>query len=190
MNRIDRAVSTAVLLGFATLLLIPATAAAQARTGSLEAYAGEYFPDKPDYLKDDLIYGVRGSYSWTGSLASEVSVGRYEQSFHFAPGAGIDLHETLLDLSTAWTFNPASRARFALFAGPGWAFFDATSYNPGMPDDSGSDDSFTLHAGASLRIDLSDRVYVRPDVRARWIDKLDDAIDYEASVGIGIRLGV
>jgi len=187
MNRTYRAASIAVLLGLATLLLIPACAAAQAGTGSLELYAGEYFPDQA--LDNSLTYGVRGAYHWTDSLASEVTVGRLSPSLDFAPGAGIDVHITLVDLSTAWTFNPGHRAEVSLFAGPGWSFFDANAHVGNVTVDSASGDSFTLHAGVGLRIHLSDRVYLRPDVRARWFEKADNSVDYEASLGLGFRLG-
>lgn len=187
MNRICQVVLVAVLLG-PVVLVLPSPASAQAGTGAFELYAGYYFPDN-DVLDNDLTYGIRGTYHWTDAVASELSVGRYEQSFDFLGVAGIDYELILVDLSTAWTFNPGSKAEFAIFAGPGWAFADASAHAFGVSVASVSDDSFTAHVGADLQIALSDRVYLRPDVRARWFEQGGD-IDYEASIGLGIRFGI
>lgn len=173
MNRVCQVVLVAVLLG-PVVFVLPAPAAAQAGTGAFELYAGYYFPSG-NAVDDDLTYGIRGTYRWTDAVASELSVGRFDQSV-----SGNDFTLTLVDLSTAWTLNPGSKAEFALFAGPGWAFVDATGV---------SNDSFTLHVGADLQIALSDRVYLRPDVRARWFEVGDNDLDYEASIGLGIRIG-
>lgn len=167
--------ASAVLL----VALAPPAASAQAGTGAFELYGGYYFPDE-DLLDDDLTYGIRGTYRWTDALAFEATVGRYEEDLGF----GVDFELTLVDFSTAWTLNPGSPTEFAFFAGPGWAFLDVSAPF-GL---SASDDTFTVHAGVDLQIPLSDRIYLRPDARARYFEQSED-VDLEASVAIGFRIG-
>jgi hypothetical protein len=170
------------------LVLAPTPAGAQAGTGAFELYGGYYFPEN-DVLDDDVTYGLRGTYRWTDAVAFELSVGRYETERGFAGVARLDYELILVDLSAAWTFNPGSPAEIAIFGGPGWAFADASARAVGVGALSASDDSFTLHFGVDLQISLSDRVYLRPDVRARYFDDSED-VDLEASIGIGFRIGV
>lgn len=179
------------LHGFARLLLIAAfavclvglipTAATAQPGGSFELYGGFYLPES-DVIDEDLSYGIRAGYRWSERAAFEATLGRFEGDIDFA---AVDFEVTLLDLSLAWTVNPGSGAELALFAGPGWAFVDVSSRAFGL---SASDDSATVHAGANLRFDLSDSVYLRPDARVRYFEESEEA-DFEASLAIGFRFG-
>lgn len=170
------------------ILLAPAAASAQAGTGSFELYGGYYSPED-EVIDDDLTFGARGVYSWTDALAFELTAGRFEDEERFDGGGRIDLEYTLVDLSAALSLNPGSPFELSIFGGPGWAFLDFSSRGfATFPPASSSDDSFTLHAGANLQISLSERIYLRPDVRARYFEESED-IDLEASIGLGIRIG-
>lgn len=187
-NRVQRSVGAAVGAVLLTLALAAAPAQAQAGTGSFELYAGYYFPDS-DVLDDDVTYGVRGGYRLSDSFGIQGSVGRYEDSENILGLANVNLELTLVDASAVWYFNPGSSSEFFVFGGPGWAFADVNADFLGIPLDSVSDDTFTLHAGLGLNIGLTDRIYLRPDVRARWFDDSNDEVDLEASLAVGFTLG-
>jgi hypothetical protein len=162
-------------------------AAADPGAGAFEVYGGTYNPEN-EFLDNDLTFGVRGTYRWRDAAAFELSVGRYEDDKDFAGVASLDFSATLVDASVAWTFNPGSRAELAVFGGPGWAFVDAKARALGVWSLAASNDTFTLHLGADVRISLSDRVYLRPDVRARYFEESED-VDLEASIAVGFRIG-
>ena len=53
-----------------------------------------------------------------------------------------------------------------------------------------SEDSFTLHGGAGVRIDLGSLIYLRPVVQARWFAARDgNTWDPEFSVSVGFKFG-
>lgn len=187
-KRVQRSFGAAVGAVLLTLALAAAPAQAQAGSGSFELYAGYYSPDS-NILDDDVTYGVRAGYRLSDAFAVEGSVGRYEDSQDILGLAQVDFELTLVDASAVWYLNPGSSSEFFIFGGPGWAFADASADFLGVPLDSASDDTLTLHAGLGLNLGLTERVYLRPEARARWFDDSDDAVDVEASLALGFNLG-
>lgn len=169
------------------LVLASVAAAAQPGGGALEVYAGAYSPDN-EALDDGATYGARATYRWSDSVLFELTLGRYEDDDDIPGVASFDFELTLLDLSAARIFNPGSRTELSVFGGPGWAFADATARSGPTGTISRSSDSLTLNFGGGLRISLSDRVYLRPDVRARYFEE-SETVDLEASIGVGFRFG-
>lgn len=50
------------------------------------------------------------------------------------------------------------------------------------------EDETTLHLGLGAEIELGNRAYLRPEVRARWLEEDVDAVTFmDYSVGIGWR---
>ena len=51
-------------------------------------------------------------------------------------------------------------------------------------------DTFTVHAGGGVKIDISDLVYIRPGARFRWFEEReDDEIDQEITLAVGFQWG-
>ena len=181
------------------LLALPAAAA------DFEIYAGYYTPND-DFFQEGLSYGVRGTWLVRDDWTAGVSVGRWEDSqsetfggiqFPGLPPIGgvtvdLDLALTLVDLSigrrlrsTGWT----------VYGGPGWAFAeaDAKATAFGLPidfevSDTERDDSFSLHFGIAGKFPVGERLYVRPDLPARWFSEGSSGTDLEASVALGWSL--
>jgi hypothetical protein len=160
----------ALLTLFALTLGLKGAALAQQRPASLELFVGEFAPEE-DY--GDLTYGVRGGYRISDHFGLEASLGFGELA------DSVDF--TLLDLSAkAYLGSSTGKSQFFLFAGPGWAWLDATSL--------GKADSFSVHAGVGLDLRLGERLYIRPDARIRWFED-GGGTDLEASLAIGFSFG-
>ena len=156
--------------------LLPAAAWAQNRTGRFEVYGGIYVPDD---VANKPTYGLRGGAKLTDLLGIEGSLGRigfHEGSYKF--------DVTLADISLKAYLASGDRADFFLFAGPGWAYVQAKSSGNTL----GRVDTFTAHAGAGVDLHISDRLYVRPDLRGRWFQKNhSNKLDWEGTLALGFN---
>ena len=146
--------------------------------GNFELYLGYYFPDD-DVIDEDLTYGIRLGHRFSDRFGLQGTLGRYETEIDF-----IDLELIFADLSLVFFTNPGQQTEFLIYGGPGWAFVEAEA---GFVEV--SDDSLTVHLGAGLVIELGEKLYLRPDVRARWFEEGDDEIDLELTLGLGFRFG-
>jgi hypothetical protein len=191
-------------LALAAAAVAPAASAAVAdNTGEIELHAGWYFPDENiDESHDELVYGVRFGYNLAEHFGMQLDLSHFETDFDVpAPGfpglpAGdYDYDQFMADLSFEWQINPDDRAVFQVYGGPGYAWTDVDG--PGSFKADG-DDFWSLHAGAGVQIGITDRFYVRPDVRARWFDtdgddnnafRDDTSVDWQGTVAIGWYLG-
>lgn len=111
-------------------------------------------------------YGLRGSYRFGGTWALEGELGRFneEGSVGFGEVSG---KAYLVDTS-----------RFEIYALAGMGIYRIDGI-----------DSNTAHVGLGAEIDLAPRVYLRPEVRGRWlINQLHgDAGVVDYSLGLGWR---
>ncbi|MDA8019559.1 MAG: outer membrane beta-barrel protein [Thermoanaerobaculia bacterium] len=163
-TRILTQTSIVVLSLFAQAFGGASPAAAQAGSGTFEIYLGQ-FAFEEDYR--ETTYGLRAGYRSSNRIGIEASLGYADTDVADA---------TFLDLSAKIYFgSEASKAQAFLFAGPGWADVD-------------SDDVLTLNLGVGLDIRLSDRMFLRPDVRSRWFEH-SEASDLEASLSLGFTFG-
>lgn len=171
-----------LLLGLALLLLPPAAAWAapsdHAETGHFELFAGRYAPEESS-INEETVYGLRSGYRLSDRLGLEGSLGYVGFSESIFDGDFF-----IVDASLKLYLNPGGKAEWYLIGGPGWAFIDVDASGAGLIEE----DSFTLHAGLGVDIDLSERVYLRPEVRARWYE-LVDGTDLEATLALGFRIG-
>jgi hypothetical protein len=83
---------------------------------------------------------------------------------------------------------------FILFGGPGWATGKIQDI-PGTGGQKFSDDVFSLHVGVAWEGMLTERIYVKPDFRARWYELegfgpaggKESQLNYEVTVALGWR---
>lgn len=167
-------IAVAVLL----MLIAGGPAEAQAGEGNFELYLGYYFPDDTD-VGEDLTYGVRAGYRFADAFGLQGTLGRFETDVF-----SINVELILADLSFMWFTNPGSHAEFFVYGGPGWAFVKADAFGLQV-----SEDSLTAHVGLGVMIPIGDKLYLRPDARARWFEQGDNETDLEATLALGFRFG-
>ncbi len=177
------------LAGLATLYTPSAQAAVSADTGSLEIFAGWYSPDAdvPGESLDDVTYGMRGGYNFTKHFMLQFGGQYFNTDYKTIPGT-VDIDIWMFDISMGWMVNPDSRGVFHLYGGPGWSSVDVSI--PAAKDESES--GLSVHVGVGVQIAATDRFYIRPDARYRWVDGdegSDDRNDWEATLGFGWYLG-
>ena len=113
-----------------------------------------------------------------------------------APVVDVDGDATFFDVSAMFFVNPRSKAEFFIYGGIGMAQVDVDygrirydahghrTHNPGFGFR--VHDDFTRHFGFGLNIRLSEKMYLRPDVRSRWLGSVENGVvDGEASLGLG-----
>ncbi len=179
MSRSQYSVHRTFALGIALILLASALPAqAQESAYVFELFGGTYSPDT-DVVDDDWTYGVRGGIQIAKPCGIMLSLGQAKLP---VPDVPIEVDLTTVDLSVLWTPNPGNRAEFFLLGGVGWGFFEAD-----VGSESFSDDSFTLNGGLSVIFHPSQKrkVYLRPEVKARWFDERDGEVDWEATLALG-----
>lgn len=119
---------------------------------------------------DENQFGVRAAFPLSKRWQAE---GRLT---YLGPG---DLDLWLLDASIKYFFDDDGRSRWYLAGGPGTLFENL--------DDLG-DTAWLFHIGVGTEIDLSDRLYLRPELLARWNEYSDlDTVAGDISVGLGWR---
>ncbi|MEM7353429.1 MAG: outer membrane beta-barrel protein [Acidobacteriota bacterium] len=183
--------SYSLLLALA-LLAVPEAQAAQ---GTFELYAGGYHSDSP--LDDEPTVGLRGSYRFSDRWGIEGTLGRaglLDLAFL------VDVNASFAELSAVWYANPGRRAEVFFYSGLGVTTFDNEIFlprdaEPGRFLHHGRVQSFsqelaTYHAGIGLHLSLFKGLYLRPDLRGRWIDNFSDSdVGVEATLGLGWRFG-
>ena len=182
----------AAALVAATFVIGATSASAEVAEGSgeLELYVGYLMPDESPGIDgaDDIIYGVRGGYNFSPRGGFQGSIGRYDDDVDVVcvtpPCPAIDVTQTMIDLSFLWHVNPAGRAVFNVYVGPGWTFADAS-----LAGVSASDDSLTAHFGLGAKVGVTDAFYLRPDTRFRWYEDSGADNEWEASLGFGWTFG-
>lgn len=174
----------------------PANAEVHEDSMNVEIFAGELNPG-PDRLDSETNLGLRYGWDISRRLGFGFEFWRYETDDSFTSGmttASFDLDLDGIEATVYGFFMPEGRVTLFLFGGIGGVFADLDA-DVSNPIFSASlrhvqDDSFTAHGGGGLRIQLGEHVYLRPDVRFRWIEKRDDdEIDTAVTLGIGFNFG-
>ena len=177
-------------------------AEAAAGQANFEIFVGEYFSDSP--IDEEPVIGVRGGYRFSDRFALQGSLSRVELVHPVISALGFDDNAIFFDVSAMWYVNPGRKAEVVLYGGPGvvgyeyGAQFDSRDHTDGyrFRERQDSEESATLHAGAGVAIHLNDRIYLRPDVRARWYEGYSSRdgfersdTDFEATFAVGWKFG-
>jgi hypothetical protein len=117
---------------------------------------------------DEEAWGLRGSYRFTSVWALEAALSAIRTE-------GTNVY--FGDLSAKAYFLHSGRVEAYLLGGAGLLAIDDLESGQG-----------TLHLGLGAEIKMSDRAYLRPEVRGRWLAEDVDAVTFmEYSLGIGWR---
>lgn len=124
-------------------------------------------PTDSDADLDTEAYGLRGGYRFTDTWEVEGSISRLNED------ADVFFGDVSLKA------NALRSERFNLYA----------VFGPGAYKVESEDLEATVHAGVGVEIGLTERAYLRPEVRGRWLtDELsfdEGLVDY--SLGFGWR---
>lgn len=172
--------STSLLASFvlgATLVFSAPASFAQNSGAYVEAFAGKIFYET-DFDLDETTFGARGGYRFGERWGVEGTISRQDVDDF------IDFEIYFIDVSLRRSLVQGERTELFFVGGPGLfrADFGSFPFND-------TEDELALHAGLGLDIKLGERFYLRPDVRARWVDGdlFDEDIHTEATFGVGFR---
>ena len=188
---------TTFLFVAASLLALTVNLPAEAGEANFEIAGGAYVSGT-SHLGDEAAFGVRGGYRFTDRWAIQGSLSRTELFDIHTSYLDTGLDATFFDLSAMFFITPNRKAELFVYGGIGMARFDV-GIGP-IRFDTGSgrvhvprfgatvDDEFTTHLGLGVNIQLTDRMYLRPDIRSRWLGDFDGGtVDAEPSIGLGWR---
>ena len=113
-------------------------------------------------------YGLRGGYRFGNVWALEGSAEHVDEGFT----------NWFVDLSAKAYFVHSNRFELYALAGPG--LFRVSAFGE-------SEDQATVHAALGAQIGLTDRLYLRPEVRGRWAT--DDLVFNDGLVSYSVGLG-
>ena len=169
-----------VLVALAAGMASPSYAAAG--DYRFEGYLGYYTPGLAE-LDNDYTFGARFGSRPSDNWGWEINVGMFDLNNDVdRPAAGTigDANAYLVDFSGLWF---PGGGNFALFAGVGFASVDIDII--GTTTDA-SDDAITWNLGTAYFWNVTEKFYIRPDLRWREIqgDTYDDT-DMEYSIGFG-----
>lgn len=150
------------------MLPIASSALAESQGGTFELYGGLFDPGD----EEETTYGLRAGYRKSERLGFELSLGEVD--------VGDPFDVQLLDLSIQRFLSPDGKSEWVVSVGGGWVFVDAGPF--------GNLDSVSAHVGLGWIVDLSDSVYLRTEVRDRWIEEFDGT-DLEATLALGFSFG-
>lgn len=149
----------------------------------LELFAGYYGVDAGALqYGNPLSFGARGGYRWIHH-GFEATLSRFQSGFTVGRTQG-DQRTLSLDLSLCFFLNPRSLYEWSVFFGPGWTSVDTTNRFAGLSVRHRGD-SLSGHAGVAVRIQLGEKLYLRPDLRLRIYDVGNPAHDTEGSLAVG-----
>jgi opacity protein-like surface antigen len=182
---ISRARSSLLVMGTLMLLVMASGSSAWAKVEedmkNFEIFAGNYDPE-PDVLDSDPTFGVRFGWDVSRRFGVRTELSLFSQDGDFTSGmttGNLDITYLFADVSFIAFLWPDSRASLELFGGGGGAFNDievSITSGPGAGLALGniSDDSFILHVGGGVRIQLGENIYLRPEGRLRYFENRDD----------------
>jgi hypothetical protein len=183
---------------------LPAAAEVREHSVELEIYGG-YVNPSPSVLDGEATVGGRVGYNLTPrfNLQAVLGYSEFEQSVADATDTGtVKLELWNVDMDFAYNFLEGGNVTPEVHAGFGGAFGKASgSLQIADPEvcgaaactvtfDNLSEDSFTLNAGAGVRIDFGRLIYLRPVIQTRWYAARDeDQWDPEFTVSLGFKFG-
>ncbi len=176
-----------------SLLLAPAAAA----QGNFEIFAGAAYSSEPgDYIGTGSV-GLRGGYRFTDRWGLQGSLSRVESFDLYVPYVDFGVDATYLDASAVLFVTPRRKAELFFYGGVGVVFIDADAGIRFHARDfakhhtrvavSASDEELTAHLGVGVNIKLTQRMYLRPDLRLRWLGGDNDSTESETTLGLGWR---
>lgn len=149
---------------FSLAVASPAAAQSEVRSPSFDFFGARASGGSDSFNTES--YGVRGGFRFSNVWALEGSLSR---------GNG----------SNSWDGDAAVKAYFLHAA----RFEMYAVASPGVIKASGENPKLILHAGLGAEIGLTQKIYLRPEVRGHWLDtKLEgdnSRVDY--SLGLGWR---
>ncbi|MFP5285261.1 MAG: outer membrane beta-barrel protein [Thermoanaerobaculia bacterium] len=160
----------AFLPAILALFLSAADAGAQEadRGFSLDLFGAYITAESGGETADEESWGLRGSYRFTNTWALEAALSTVRDE-------GTNVY--FGDLSAKAYFFHSGRVEAYLLGGAGLLAIDDLESGEG-----------TLHLGLGAEIKLSDRAYLRPEVRGHWLAEDVGAVTFmEYSLGIGWR---
>ncbi len=165
-RRIDRLSSLFAATLLSLVFASPASAQSEVRSPSFDLFGAHAVSNGDGDRVHMDSYGVRGGYRFSNVWALEGSLYRSKDTDSWSG-----------DFSAKAYFLHANR--FEMYA----------VASPGLIKVSGENPQLILHAGLGAEIGLTSRLYLRPEVRGRWLDSgLNDGnsrVDY--SLGLGWR---
>jgi opacity protein-like surface antigen len=135
-------------------------------------------------IRNDVLINVRGGRFFTKRWGLEVQLWRAFTEVTGAadgwPFPGADADVSGLDVSAVFCPNPTGKNNFLVVGGIGYVIVDFDLLPEvkealkllGMTPGDG-DSSLTLHLGAAGRINVTDSIYVRTDVRYLYVNGID-----------------
>jgi hypothetical protein len=176
--------------------IFPVAAEIEDDTYGLEFYAGSYIAG-PDFLDDDVVYGVRLMINTTERFTWGADIGYFSTVGEGTDGGStftLDYSDLYVDFLFGGNFFPEKRASLMLYGGGGWSDASVDLVTSGMIGNraiNGIDaDSLTLNAGVNLAVELSELIYLRFDYRSRWFDeRVGGETDQTATVALGFMVG-
>jgi hypothetical protein len=162
-----------------------------------EVFGGNYEPGPDDVLDDEATFGLRTAIMLTPRLALIVSTNLVNFKGTVTDGmatVNFDTDVLLVDLTAGYIIRPDRRVNIAIGAGIGGSFSstDGTFSTPlvrGFFEDF-DESSFTLNGAVGPVIHLTEKVYLKPVVRARWFENRDDdETDLETTLAVGFKFG-
>jgi outer membrane beta-barrel protein len=204
MKYASGSIALAALVG-ATLYGIRAVAQVQARTQSVESYAGELFGDdltdtpvsgRTPRLNDNAIFGARYTYNFTAMWGLQLS-GGYSPNRAARVMSGKDnLGLTTVDLDAVWNIMPeyAIVPYVLVGAGYAWAKLDSpiTGEINGRPVVLTESNGFTANVGVGAKYFVMGNLFVNVEARYRYLNRLVSNSNQslnttETTLGIGWR---
>jgi hypothetical protein len=151
-----------------SLVAVSSAWAQDAETGpTFELFGGRVEPTDSDADFHTESYGLRGGYRFNNVWALEGTMARLNE----------DVDIGFVDLSAKAYFIDTNRFEIYVLGGAGVYNVEADY------------EKATLHVGIGAEIGLGQRVYLRPEVRGRWLAdelKADEGLA-EYSLGLGWR---
>ena len=140
------------------------TSGERARRVAVEIFASSL---SEDGVSEESL-GLRGSYFISERFAIEGNLSRFD--------INPDLEIWLLDVSAKFYLRPQSRAPLYFVGGPGKTFQSVDDLDDGP---------LNLHVGFGTEVSLSNKLYFRPELRARWVEDDFDTLGGDLSLGFG-----
>lgn len=185
-NRALELLAAATALAAACLAFAPKTAAAEYGNGFELTFGASYADNGVESDLDFSSYGARYHHNFSDRWGVELGYIRQDQD---------SLEADLLEASARFRIFSNDRVSVFALGGAGTVSYDFLGAIPAgqitiFPPPDISDDTTTWHLGIAAEIALTDRFYLRPDLRQRWARDVlffyDDAAS-EATFAAGYR---
>ena len=186
-------------LALASLIALLSSPPASAGEANFEIAAGAYVSGTTSFVGEEALLGLRGGWRFTDRWGLQGHLSRVDLFDAVSPFVDIDGDATFFDVSGVFFITPRRRAELFVYGGIGYARFDVEvgPIRLDLPYASPIrlpgfgftvEDDLTGHLGLGVNIRLSERMYLRPDLRVRWLGNLESSVaDVEPSLGLGWR---